>query len=112
MVNLLLRNNPHAALARRGVGRLPLHYAIFADTPSLEVRNINTFPRAHNCIDKQNLTLLQLERQTVDRSAAGGGTGVRAGHGRVRPSGLALRRRQTHAKPRRGGLSVGCLSGR
>ena len=36
-MNLLLRNNPHAALARRGVGRLPLHYAIFADSPSLEV---------------------------------------------------------------------------
>ena len=43
MVNLLLRNNPHAALARRGVGRLPLHYAIFADSPSLEVQNILCF---------------------------------------------------------------------
>ena len=40
MVNLLLRRNPHAAMARRGVGRLPLHYAIFADVPNLEVSNI------------------------------------------------------------------------
>ena len=36
---MLLAMNPHAAMARRGVGRLPLHYAIFADKPSLEVLN-------------------------------------------------------------------------
>jgi hypothetical protein len=41
VVKLLLRRNPQAAMARRGVGRLPLHYAIFADKPNLEVCTSN-----------------------------------------------------------------------
>lgn len=43
VVKLLLRRNPQAAMARRGVGRLPLHYAIFADKPNLEVCPIDVF---------------------------------------------------------------------
>jgi hypothetical protein len=38
VVQLLLQHNPHAAMGRRGVGRLPLHYAVFTDKPRLEVR--------------------------------------------------------------------------
>jgi hypothetical protein len=37
VVRYLVRSNPAAASARRGVGRLPVHYACFADEPDVDI---------------------------------------------------------------------------
>lgn len=37
MVQRLVKEYPAAVTSRRGVGRLPVHYAVFADCPSIDV---------------------------------------------------------------------------